>query len=331
VLSYREKQIFFQQLAQLIRSGIALPLAAEKLTRTSSARIRKTSKRLHRLLEKNELTAAEAFDSLRPELEPLERSTLSALARAGRLDLGLQRLADYFGVLARTRAEMIRASAYPVVMLHLGVLLLNVERALPPAGSVAAYVRATATVFFFFYGVGALVALIVSFLHGIGSWSPGADSLLREIPFFGKARRALAVSRFCGTLDLQLDAAVNVIDALKTAADASGSGLIYQMARRGVKRLRKGEPLGALLSSPRGALPPGAVDEILLAEESGELHRVLPRMQEEYEREGLQRLKTAADWLPRLLYLAVLAYLGWRIVSFYAGYLNNIKRQIDAM
>ncbi len=328
-MTYREKQIFFLQLAQLLRSGIGLPVAAEKLTKMSTASVRRVSGRLQRLLA-GDRTAMEAFDALRPELGALERSTLSSLARSGRLEFGLQRLAEYFGVLAEARAEMLRQSAYPLVILHLGVLLLNVGILVGPGG-VPAYLRETGLAFLVMYGAVGVLALLIPALIQAGSVSPTIDSLLRTVPFFGKARRALAVSRFCGTLDLQLDSGINVIESVGTAAEASRSGLLHTLAKRAVSRLRTGETLGASLGLVRGALPAAALDEILLAEETGELHRVLPRLREEYEREGLQRLRTAAQWLPRILYFGVLGYLGWRIVSFYMGYLQDLVRQIDAL
>jgi len=328
-LSYREKQVFFQQLAQLLRSGIALPMAAQKLSRTSSSAISKISRKLHRLLEKD-LSASEAFDALRPELGPLERATLSALARTGRLDFGLQRLAEYFGVLARARSTMLQHSAYPLVILHLGILLLNVQILVGPGG-LPAYLKETGTVFLLLYGVAAVLALVIPAVHDLGSKSGTIDDLLRTVPLFGKARRALAVSRFCGTLDLQLDAGINVIDSLTSAADASRSGLLHTLARRAVPRLRKGEGLAQVLGLVRGALPADVLDAILLAEETGELHRVLPQLQAEHEQEGLRRLQIAAEWLPRLLYFGIVGYLGWRIVSFYMDYLKDLARQIDAL
>jgi hypothetical protein len=40
-------------------------------------------------------------------------------------------------------------------------------------------------------------------------------------------------------------------------------------------------------------------------------------------------LEALADWLPRLLYLGILLYLGWKIISFYQGYLGQVQSLID--
>jgi type II secretory pathway component PulF len=328
-LSSREKQIFFTQLAQLIRSGVPLTAAAQKLGKMSRSDMRAAARRLHQLLE-SDRTTSEAFEAMSPHLEPLERTTLSAVARTGRLDFGLDRLAEYFGTLARAQLEMLSQSAYPLVILHLGILLLNVQILVGPGG-LPAYLRATATIFLILYGAAGLLAVIIPVLHTLGARSGFIDALLRIVPFFGKARRALAVSRFCGTFDLQLDAGVNVIESFSSAAAASRSGLIAEMAERGVRRLRKGKSLAEALGSIGGALPAAALDRIIIAEETGDLHRVLPILRQEYEEEGLRRLRTAAVWLPKILYFGILIYLGWRIISFYLDYFGQLEKAIDAL
>lgn len=326
-LSYREKQIFFTQLAQLLRAGKALPGAAETLARSANTRIRAAARRLRRLLEEG-LTAGEAFDALRPTFGALERSTLSALARSGRLEVGLNRLADYFGVLARARTTIATQSVYPLVLLHLGIVAANVPLLVSPGG-MPAFVRAMVFALVIFYGALLLLALFVPALDRSGARDASLDAALRRMPLIGKARRALAVSRFCGTLDIQLDAGVNVIESLQVAARASQSGLLYRLAQRGIERLRDGQSLADALSGGRGALPADAIDAIMVAEQSGDLHRALPRLQAEYEEEGLRRLRSAAAWMPKILYSVVVIYLGYSAISAYLGYLKAASSILD--
>jgi type IV pilus assembly protein PilC len=198
-------------------------------------------------------------------------------------------------------------------------------------GGLPAYVRATGTVLGIFYGLVLLGAIIVPLVSRAGANDASLDASLRSIPLIGKARRALAVSRFCGTFDLQLDAGVNVIESLTTAARASRSGLLNTLARRAVKRLREGQSLSEVLGCVRGALPGPALDAVVIAEESGELHRVLPELRAEYEEEGLRRLRTAAVWIPKMLYLSVVVYLGYRIISFYMNYFKQVNSIIDGI
>src|SRR5260370_11586267 len=82
-LSFREKQRFFQQLAQLLRSGAGLAGALEKLSRAGSGPLKQVAKKLNRSIERGR-TAAEAFATL-GALGPMEPACLAPAARPGRL------------------------------------------------------------------------------------------------------------------------------------------------------------------------------------------------------------------------------------------------------
>lgn len=327
-LRSRDKQRFFHQMAQLLRSGISLPVAVEKLVRTGSSAQRAAAKSLRKRLEKGE-TAAEAFSKLSSQLDPMERSCLAASARTGRLEFTLQRLGDYFGVLNRARAQILQHSAYPLFILHFGILTIGLPT-LVGEGGWKAYLRETGTTLTYFYGVLLAVAILWPIIREVGAWSGMMDRVLRLVPMVGRIRRDLGVARFFGTYDMQLDAGVNVMDSLLSAAEASRLGLVRQAAKRALPELRAGGTVGPTLEDS-GALPREAAGAMVIAEETGELHRTLPKLQEEFEESGLRRLQIATEWIPRLLSLAVMGYVGWRIISFYHNYLGDVVRQIDAI
>lgn len=83
---------------------------------------------------------------------------------------------------------------------------------------------------------------------------PFADKLLRAISIIGPLRRAMAMSRFCATYDLQLDAGVNVMQSLYGAANASQSGLVRRAIARSLPQVRLGHQVGPLLAKS-GAFP----------------------------------------------------------------------------
>lgn len=328
-LSAREKQRFFLQLAQLLRSGTALPGAAEKLTRASTGQVKQAARALHRQLEKGE-TAAEAFARLTPALGSMERTCLAAAARTGRLDFTLQRMADYFGVLNRARGEIIRHSAYPIFILHLGILLLGAPVLVGENGGLQPFLHQVGPPFLWIYAFAIIFAVLAPIVADLAAASPTLDLALRVFPLLGRIRRDLSVARFFGTYDMQLDAGVNVIDSLISAAGASRSGMLFTTVKRALPELRAGGSVGPLLQAYPGALPADAVGALIVAEDSGELHRTLPQLQEEYEHDGLARLRTATEWMPRLLYFSVVLFVGWRIVGFYRDYLGEVTRLIDS-
>lgn len=324
-LSLRQKQSFYEHLAQLIRAGVAFPGAVDKLSQSSRGAQKRVLINLRELLGAGK-TVSEAFGALRPAVSEMECTALSALERSGRMDRGFQHLADYFGAMDNARRETLRRIAYPLVVLHLAVFVSRLPVLFQDSN---AYLRQTGFVLFCLYGAFAILALLIPLLRDAGAKNSALDWFLLQIPFVGKIRRSYALARFCATYDMQLEAGVNVMDSLQAAGRASRSGLISAAVERAVPELRQGVQVGPLLA--RGnAFPESFVRTILVAEETGELDRALERLTTQYQADGLRALATFADWIPRFVYFAVAMYAGWNIISFYRVYLQEVS-QIGSM
>ena len=61
---------------------------------------------------------------------------------------------------------------------------------------------------------------------------------------------------------------------------------------------------------------------------SGQLDDSLRRIHLHYQEEGSRKLHSFAQWMPRLIYLAILLAVAYQIVSFWAGYYNNMFKQL---
>jgi hypothetical protein len=68
---------------------------------------------------------------------------------------------------------------------------------------------------------------------------------------------------------------------------------------------------------------------LMIAEETGGLDRELPRLFAEFQREALLRLETAAEWSAKLLYVGVVLYLAWGIVSTYVRAMSSYGKMLD--
>ena len=127
---------------------------------------------------------------------------------------------------------------------------------------------------------------------------------------------------------MQLDAGVNVMDSLEASGRASRSGRIRRAVRRAVPEVRGGSPAGPLLAES-GAFPEEVGHSICTGEETGSLDAELQRLAGEYQQEGLTRLDTLAEWLPRMVMLGIFAYVGYGIVRFYMGYFKQVQDIMD--
>jgi len=326
-LGPREKKQLYHSLAQLLRAGITFLLAVEKLSRTASPRLRRLLSRLRDSLHAGR-TVAEACAEARPAIGAMEAAVLIAVERAGRLDRGLEQLAEYFGALDRAKGRILAKLAYPIFLLVFGVLVLNVPVFFARGASAFAHAS---------IGPLAGAALLTGAL-GLGFtllldaavFSRAADALIRAVPVLGGMHRAFAMARFCLAYDLQLEAGVNTLDALQSAARASRSALVRSAVEGILPEVRAGSPPGPLLAAT-GALSLEVPEAIAIGEESGTLGTELRRLATEQQALAFSRLEGIADWLPRLAYVAILLFLAARILATFQGAMGQYQRILDGM
>ena len=312
-LSLRQKQSFYHSLAQLVRSGVPFPAALNKLAGTTRGGARQLLDSARKALA-NGRTVGEAFAAQRSEVTPLEASVITAVEKSGQLDHGLRELSDYFGALAQARASVIKRLTYPVFLLHFGILVLGAPALF--AKGAATFFRETGSTFVFLYAAVAVVALITPVLRDLGAANGLVDRLVNAIPLVGKVRRSFALSRFCTVYGLQLDAGVNIIDALIAAGHASRSGSVRAAVKAAVPEVRGGSQVGPLLATS-DAFPMELMQTIIVGEETGKLVEELKRLAVDFRAEALSRLEALADWLPKLLYVGIVLYLAWKILGVF--------------
>ncbi len=312
-LSLRQKQSLYHSLAQLIRSGVPFPKALDKLAGTTRGGARKLMDSARKALADGR-TVGEAFAAQHSAITPLEASVLAAVEKSGQLDHGLRELSDYFGALAQARAAIIKRLTYPIFLLHFGILVLGAPAlVLKGAGT---FLRETGGTFVFLYAAIAIVAMLTPLLRDAGAGSGFFDRLLNAIPLLGKVRRSFALSRFCTVYGLQLDAGVNIIDALIAAGAASRSGSVRAAVNAAVTEVRGGAQVGPLLAAS-DAFPMEIMQTIIVGEETGKLVEELQRLAKDLREEALRTLDTLADWLPKLLYVGIVLYLAWKILGVF--------------
>jgi type II secretory pathway component PulF len=318
-LRLREKQSLYHNFGRLLRSGITFGKALESLSKTSRGRSKQIVLRLKQSILDGQ-TIADSFALLRPAISEMEIGIISAVERTGRLEHGFSQLAEYFGALDQARGNVLKKSAYPIFVLLLGVLTTNIK-VLFTGGGLNAYVRGTMITLGVIVGSGLVIAITSYFLNKAATRNAAIDAILLRLPLFGKMRRAFALSRFCATFEMQLDAGVNILDGLEAADKASQSGMIRAAVETGLPKLRQGIQPSQLLAESN-AFPEDMVQAYSVAEETGELEHELKRLAEEYRAESFNRLEILAEWIARLLYLAVLLYVGYGIIDLYSTYLK---------
>jgi type IV pilus assembly protein PilC len=325
-LSIQEKRDFYSGLARLMRSGGALPTALDLLARDAPRHLAAFLRELNDRVKQGE-PLGDAMLAQRPSVTELESAIISAAGRSGRLDRGCDQLARYFEALVRARSEMRSRMAYPVIMLHLAIVALNIQHLLN--GSLISYLLHIAGPLAIIYAIVALIWLGWRALLEAARHSVLADSIARRVPGVGPIREKFAQARFFSTLDAQLEAGLNVWDAFANAARTSDSARIINAARQAMPSLQSGASLSDVLATAK-VIPIDYIRSFRVAETAGELDAELVVLAQRSEDLAVAALSRWSEWFPRVMYTMVLLYSGYMIIQWYQGYLTSVT-QMDPL
>lgn len=323
------KHLFYAEMAKLLEAGFGIREAAVVLSGTGlPAGQAKLLENLHLGLEAGR-SITDSMCGNQEALGEFERGIIGAGERSGRLAQAMRHLADYFGMLASARRELLKGLIHPVIALHLGIFISTVPTAMfradgggsNPAGDffiklIIAYGLAVAV---FFAGRACLKSARVN---------AGMDLCLRRIPLLGKTRSNLAMTAFCKVYHTCLLAGIPMHETVSAAVDASQSGLMRKAARRLQASLTEGNPIGpAMMAEP--VFPKSFARSYATGEAAGTLDKDLANWANFFHEEASANAKTLSAAVPRALYLLILCYVGWQIVNFYNSYYSNLLEQLE--
>ena len=276
-INYREAHLaretdVLPRTGKFLRSGIAMPQAVEALLPDSPrGAIREPSAAAEDFRASE--SVAGAFTRLQPVIGEMEATMIGSSSDSGRLDVTFKYLAGYFGTLHDVRSSVLGQLSWPVIQLHIAVFVVSAPTALIVGPG--AYVYACAKAFALIYGVGAAAFFVVWTIMRLAQTSAGVDAALRFLPLVGNLRRNFALSRFCATFEMQLQAGINVMNSLTAAAQASHSRMLQADVARAVPQILNGAQVAEALSDAR-SMPASFRRVLRIGEDTGTLNRSSP-------------------------------------------------------
>ncbi len=311
------KHHFYAELAKLTGAGFGIREAAAAMREThvpaAEARVLDA---VDRELEAGRSISA-AFASS-GSLGPLENAILAAGERGGRLSAAFQHLSDYFAMVDAARRHALRALIYPAVLLHLGIFIGTVPLGMLGGGE-GNILRDFVVAVLVAWGIAFLAFLAIRALLRFAEENAAVDHALNRIPFVGAARRNMAMARFTRVCHTCVLAALSMSETMETAARASRSGMVREAGMRLAGTAREGDRLGpAILAEP--AFPKSFARSYATAEEAGGLDKDLARWSRLFEENAAGAVRTLAVMGPKVIYFGILAYVAWKIISFWSNY-----------
>jgi general secretion pathway protein F len=300
-VSATDLALLTRQLATLVRSG--LPLEESLLAvsqQTEKPRIRSILLGVRsRVMEGHAL--ADGFAEFPQVFPEIYRATVSAGEQSGRLDVVLERLADYTESRQIIRQKVSNALVYPIALtvMCFGIVSLLLVFVVPKVVSVfetskrelpiATQILIGMSDFFRSYGVYVLILLagalwlVARWLRNEGPRRRFHRELLR-LPLVGRLVRGFNTARFTRTLSILTASAVPVLESLRIASEVVTNVPMREAVTEASERIREGSPIGKSLGASR-LFPPMTIHLIASGETSGELETMLERAATNQERE----------------------------------------------
>ena len=318
----------YSQLASLLTAGVGLIQALEIIRRSPPGHsFREPLARLTASVTDG-ATLAESMLNLGRWLPSFDLALLQAAEQSGRLPECFRLLANYYNERAQLARRVMADLAYPLFVLHFAILIFPVSQLvqLVTRSDIFEFVRAK--VFMLAPAYAAVFLLLIALQGKRGEkWRARMEKAMRWIPFLGPARRNLALARLSAALEALISAGVSIFDSWELAAAASGSPALRLSVGAWHGALRAGETPAELIGrSPE--FPELFANLYHTGEVSGQLDDSLRRLHQHYQEEGSRKLHIFAQWVPRLIYLAIVLAIAYQIIGFYTGYFNGIFQQL---
>lgn len=317
-LGHRKLSVWYRQLAQQLEAGLPLAAALQSSQGTGAP-----AAGLAAMAQKIE-AGGSVDDALREAgswLPYEDTLALSAAAAAGRLPLTLRNLSARHAQIGAAKLRVALACAYPLAILHLGLVLLPIMGMIDwEKGfqwSMTAYVRALAL------SLGPLWALGAVIVIAARRRSPWLGHVVSYLPALGKYMRAQALADFSFALANFLEAGVPIGPAWATAGLVSRSTNLQSAAMAMEDVIALGQAPGIKLADWE-CFPPEFVALYKTGESTGQLETNLHHLTNQQQDLANRSLNFATMFYPGLMFFAVAGAVVYHVIKIYSGYLKML-------
>lgn len=313
--SFRFKEQLFHELAELTQSGIPFAKALAMMARNPSSALGRWAA--------GTLQDWETHRSIQTVLKNAglaERdvAVVEAGEASGRLPEVFRELSAFYHELAKARQALISRSYYPLFIFHFGILLTSIPAAILEGG-LKGYLLTVLPAFAVLYAALGLLWLALMLLKKHLASAPSGARFFARLPILGAFFRDWTGWNFAMIASLYLRAGGGLLNAFAAAGRGSGNAALAAGAEAAVRNVRQ-EGCGLAEAFLRERVLPDELQRALeTGEHSGRIDQEITRSAEFFQRKSLQKLDLAAEWLPRLLYVAVVLFTMWQIVNMALG------------
>lgn len=311
--------LFTRQLATLIAAGIPIEESLQGVSeQTERARTRELIMGVRsKVLEGFSL--AQAMDQYPGSFPELYRATVGAGEHSGKLELVLEKLADYTENQQKTKQKIQQAMIYPTLMVivSIGIVSFLLAFVVPKIIDVFSGTGQTlpASTYFLInishfiknYGLYLLVGsvlLLMLFKQSLkkASVKSSWDRLMLKTPMVSYLIKTINVSRYIHTFGILFAAGVSVLETMKVSSSLITNTVMRKRFELASVKVREGTSISKALKES-SFLNPMAVHLIASGEKSGQLSPMMERTAQHLDEEVKRLIDTALTLLEPVIIL----------------------------
>ncbi|HTT57854.1 MAG TPA: type II secretion system F family protein [Opitutaceae bacterium] len=331
----REVTIFTRQLAALVTAGMPLVRGLDLLARQER---NPRWRAVIRGLADGIRAGGTLSDGLARHPRIFDRMCVG-LVRAGEtggtLELVLERLAKHREQSGRTRARLLAATAYPIVIMAVAATIVaallvfvvprfeaifaGVLKGAPLPALTQAVLGGSRWLGRHWLALGGGALALAAGLRWLGRTAAGARIAARwslRLPLAGPLILKAATARLARTLGTMLAGGVPILDALQLAGDACGQREVAAAADLVRRRVREGEGMARPLAAT-GVFPPVVAGMIEVGEETGTLPAMLARLADLYDDEVDNAVTALTSLLEPAMIVAMALVVGTIVIALF--------------
>ncbi|MBE2917521.1 type II secretion system F family protein [Anoxybacillus flavithermus] len=337
--------IYLRQFATLLKAGVTIVDATRILAeQTESKALKKSLLRIEEQLRNGQpLSVAMMNDS--KIFPPLVINMIRAGEASGSIDETLERLADHFEKVHRTRQKIVSALAYPIVVgiIAVIVVIFLLVGVVPTFVSMFAdfgadlpsitkfVLRASEVMQTYWWGVLLLLLStygVLMLLRRQKKTKYYLDVIVLRMPIFGGMMQKAVLARMTRTLSSLFSSAVPILQALTIVEAVVENEVVARVIRTSRDALERGESLTEPMKR-HWAFPPLVTQMIAIGEQTGSLDAMLAKVADFYEAEveaATDRLKSLIEPLMIVLLAGVVGTIVTSILVPMFDIFNHIQQ-----
>lgn len=326
--------LFSRQMATMVRAGIPVLQAFQAISQSTQ---KPTMSTLVQALI-NDVTAGSSIsEALKRHPQHFDRlfiNMVEAGEQAGALDLMLERIASYREKAELLKSRIKKALYYPltVVLVAITISALLLVKVVPQferlfhdfGGELPAITRLTIALSDIAqanwqWGLAMAVGIPLAVRYSMQRWPTFAyhmHALLLRLPVMGTLLDKACVAGYARTLATTFGAGVPLMEALGTAAGATGNPVYERVIHQVAEGVASGQQLHFAMQLSKH-FPALTVQMVSIGEESGSLDAMLQRIADYYEEEVDNSVDTLTTLLEPLVIVVLGALVGGLVVSMY--------------